>query len=67
MLSNALPDDLLRKKKMFVLFCGILIFFLTSMAKVLDDNFRDKSKTAKRPQVVHINRDDYDNGDQLPW
>ena len=35
MLSNALPDDLLRKKKMFVLFCGILIFFLTSMAKVL--------------------------------
>lgn len=39
----------------------------TSMAKVLDGNFRDKSKATKRPQVVQINRDDYDNGDQLPW
>ncbi|MBE6403819.1 MAG: MFS transporter [Lentisphaerae bacterium] len=33
--SNVLSADLLRRKKMFVLFCGIFIFFLTSMAKVL--------------------------------
>ena len=33
--SNILPDELLRRKKFIMLFCGILIFFLTSMAKVL--------------------------------
>ena len=35
MSSNILPDELLRRKKFIMLFCGILIFFLTSMAKVL--------------------------------
>lgn len=35
MLSKVLSPELLRKKKFFILFCGILIFFLTSMAKVL--------------------------------
>lgn len=35
MSSNILSAELLRRKKMIMLFCGILIFFLTSMAKVL--------------------------------
>ena len=33
--SHVLSDELLRRKKMIMLFGGILIFFLTSMAKVL--------------------------------
>ena len=35
MSSEVLSDNVLRQKKMFILFCGVLIFFLTSMAKVL--------------------------------
>lgn len=34
-----------------------------NMAKVLDGNFCDKNKVAAN----HINRNDYDNGDQVPW
>ena len=30
-----LPDNVLRKKKLLILLCGMVIFFLTSMAKVL--------------------------------
>jgi predicted phage replisome organizer len=35
----------------------------TNMAKVLDGNYCDKSKASANK----INRNDYDNGDQLPW
>jgi predicted phage replisome organizer len=35
----------------------------TNMAKVLDGNYCDRSKAPAN----HINRDDYENGDQLPW
>ena len=35
----------------------------TNMAKVLDGNYCDKSKAS----ASKINRNDYDNGDQLPW
>lgn len=35
----------------------------TNMAKVLDGNYCDRNKTAAK----QINRDDYDNGDQVPW
>ena len=35
MSSTVVSDEIMRKKKFFILFCGILIFFLTSMAKVL--------------------------------
>lgn len=34
-----------------------------NMAKVLDGNYCDRSKTPAH----QINRDDYENGDQLPW
>ena len=33
--SNVLSPETVRKKKMLILFCGVVIFFLTSMAKVL--------------------------------
>jgi hypothetical protein len=33
------------------------------MAKVLDGNYCDKSK----PTANKINRNDYDDGDQVPW
>lgn len=35
----------------------------TNMAKVLDGNYCDKTKTVANK----INRNDYDNGDQVPW
>ena len=35
----------------------------TNMAKVLDGNYCDRNKAAAN----HINRNDYDNGDQVPW
>ena len=35
MSSTVSTAEIVRKKKFFILFCGILIFFLTSMAKVL--------------------------------
>jgi predicted phage replisome organizer len=35
----------------------------TNMAKVLDGNYCDRNKTPANK----INRDDYENGDQLPW
>ena len=35
----------------------------TNMAKVLDGNYCDKSK----PTANKINRNDYDDGDQVPW
>lgn len=35
----------------------------TNMAKVLDGNYCDKTKTSANK----INRNDYDNGDQVPW
>ena len=35
MSGSILPTDVLRKKKMLILLCGMVIFFLTSMAKVL--------------------------------
>ena len=35
----------------------------TNMAKVLDGNYCDKSKSTANK----INRNDYDNGDQVPW
>ena len=38
----------------------------SNMAKVLDGNYRDK-KTAKTTPVGRINRDDYENGTQVPW
>lgn len=34
----------------------------TNMAKVLDGNYCDRNKAANQ-----INRNDYDNGDQVPW
>jgi hypothetical protein len=39
----------------------------TNMAKVLDGNYRDKSKTTNKIPIGQINRDDYDNGTQVPW
>lgn len=35
----------------------------TNMAKVLDGNYCDRNKAPSK----QINRDDYENGDQLPW
>ena len=35
MLSDTVPPEVVRKKKMLILICGVIIFFLTSMAKVL--------------------------------
>lgn len=35
----------------------------TNMAKVLDGNFCDRNKVSSH----QINRNDYDNGDQVPW
>lgn len=35
----------------------------TNMAKVLDGNYCDRNKAAAH----QINRNDYDNGDQVPW
>lgn len=39
----------------------------TNMAKVLDGNYRDKAKAARKTPIGQINRDDYDNGTQVPW
>ena len=38
----------------------------TNMAKVLDGNYCDK-RSAKGSPISQINRNDYDNGDQVPW
>ena len=40
-----------------------------NMAKVLDGNYSDKKRNAAGYQTSarQINRDDYDNGDQVPW
>ena len=40
-----------------------------NMAKVLDGNYSDKKRSAAGYQTSarQINRDDYDNGDQVPW
>ena len=39
----------------------------TNMAKVLDGNYRDKPQTTSKTPIGQINRNDYENGDQLPW
>ena len=40
-----------------------------NMAKVLDGNYSDKKRNTSGYQSAskQINRDDYDNGDQVPW
>ena len=35
MKNDVMPADVVRKKKMLILYCGVVIYFLTSMAKVL--------------------------------
>ena len=38
-----------------------------NIAKVLDGNYRDKSRATSRTPIGQIDRNDYDNGTQVPW